>query len=228
MNWYYLDTQQKQIGPISEPEIQNLASSGKLTKTNMVWNETLTEWTSVAKTPLAAFCSTATPPPVPPPAPFTSPNPPNLAAASATSPTQSGEMGKTTSDFLESVRRDYKTSDLFRMAATVLASGIIFISLFIPFAENSNGYIIRCYNMPPFFLGYLMLIFVSIFAVWVKRFWILRWTGGLSVAITTYIWGSGSGSDGVLFSFGMAFVYFASLLILTAALPDKWFKRQDT
>lgn len=62
MNWYYLDTQQTRIGPISEPEMQNLVTSGALDKTSLVWNETLTEWTSVAQTPLATFCATATPP----------------------------------------------------------------------------------------------------------------------------------------------------------------------
>jgi len=67
MNWYYLDTHQNQIGPISESEIQNLISNGTVKNATMVWNETMTEWTPVAQTPLSKFCLPPTPPPVAPP-----------------------------------------------------------------------------------------------------------------------------------------------------------------
>lgn len=62
MNWHYLDSQQRQIGPISDLEIQSLVSAGTLNTTSLVWNETLSEWVSVGQTPLATFCTTATPP----------------------------------------------------------------------------------------------------------------------------------------------------------------------
>ena|GEM_PF-5632664 len=62
MNWYYLDSQQIQIGPISDLEIESLVITGTLNITSLVWNETLSEWVSVGQTPLVTLCTTATQP----------------------------------------------------------------------------------------------------------------------------------------------------------------------
>jgi len=65
MEWYYLDNQKQQVGPISDSEIQNLISKGTLQRSTMVWNESMTGWLSVAQTQLNTFAP-KTPPPVPP------------------------------------------------------------------------------------------------------------------------------------------------------------------
>jgi len=63
MNWYYLDTQQQQVGPLSDAEMQNLVSKGVMKKSTMVWNESMAGWLSAAQTPINALFPATTPPP---------------------------------------------------------------------------------------------------------------------------------------------------------------------
>jgi len=51
---------------MSDPEIENLITKGEIKNATMVWNETMSEWTPAAQTPLSSFCPPPTPPPVAP------------------------------------------------------------------------------------------------------------------------------------------------------------------
>ncbi|MEI8285483.1 MAG: DUF4339 domain-containing protein [bacterium] len=74
MEWYYLDNQKQQIGPIDEAEIYNLVANAAMKKATMVWNESLENWLPACDSSLGAlFVASKPPPPVPNPAPAKTP-----------------------------------------------------------------------------------------------------------------------------------------------------------
>ena len=44
MNWYYIDENNQQVGPVSEAEFQNLVNNGTIDTNTKVWNEGLSNW----------------------------------------------------------------------------------------------------------------------------------------------------------------------------------------
>jgi hypothetical protein len=84
MEWYYSNNGQ-QAGPVSQDQLAELFRNGTVKPFDLVWNETMTEWTAIGK--VEAFASVASAPAAAPaPASFDSPPPisnasPYLAAA---------------------------------------------------------------------------------------------------------------------------------------------------
>ncbi len=82
MDWYYSQNSQ-QAGPVSQEELAELFRNGTVNPTDLVWNETMAEWTPIGK--VAAFATAAQPVSEPAlssslPSPFQD-TPPSLAAA---------------------------------------------------------------------------------------------------------------------------------------------------
>ncbi|MEI8285481.1 MAG: DUF4339 domain-containing protein [bacterium] len=74
MEWYYLDNQKQQVGPIDEADIKSLVANGTMKKTTLVWNENLENWLPARDSSLGTlFPASKTPPPTPNPAPAKSP-----------------------------------------------------------------------------------------------------------------------------------------------------------
>jgi peptidyl-prolyl cis-trans isomerase B (cyclophilin B) len=69
MDWYYASNGQ-QAGPVSQEQLAELFRNGTVKPFDLVWNETMTEWTPIGK--LADFASAA-PVPVSAPAPAAPP-----------------------------------------------------------------------------------------------------------------------------------------------------------
>ena len=70
MEWYYLDNQKQQVGPIDEADIKSLVASGAMKKTTMVWNESLENWLPACDSSLGTLLAASkTPPPAPAKAP---------------------------------------------------------------------------------------------------------------------------------------------------------------
>lgn len=91
MDWYYANNGQ-QAGPVSQEQLAQLFSEGTVKAFDLVWNETMSEWTPIGK--VEAFASAAPAPPALEPAPSPAPSgeaPPVLAAAAAPSPALSGQ-----------------------------------------------------------------------------------------------------------------------------------------
>jgi hypothetical protein len=84
MEWYYSNNGQ-QAGPVSQDQLAELFRNGTVKPFDLVWNETMTEWTPIGN--VEAFASAA-PAPALAPASFDAPPPmsaaPPLAAAPAT------------------------------------------------------------------------------------------------------------------------------------------------
>ena len=77
MEWYYSNNGQ-QAGPVSEEQLAELFRNGTVKPSDLVWNETMTEWTPIGK--VDAFAVPAPElPTAAPPAPVDSP--PTLSAA---------------------------------------------------------------------------------------------------------------------------------------------------
>jgi uncharacterized Zn finger protein (UPF0148 family) len=53
--WYYLDAQDQQQGPVDRDQIASLARSGAIASDTPVWKEGMAEWDNLAKTELAAL-----------------------------------------------------------------------------------------------------------------------------------------------------------------------------
>lgn len=64
--WYYANGDQ-QLGPISETELKSLIQSGNLGKSDLVWNDSLTEWVPVGS--VQSLNASAPPKKSPPPLP---------------------------------------------------------------------------------------------------------------------------------------------------------------
>jgi hypothetical protein len=83
MEWYYSNNGQ-QAGPVSQDQLAELFRNGTVKPLDLVWNETMTEWTAIGK--VEAFAA-AVPAPAPAPASFDTPpaisTAPPLAAAPA-------------------------------------------------------------------------------------------------------------------------------------------------
>jgi hypothetical protein len=76
MEWYYLDNQKQQVGPIDEADIKSLVANGTIKKATMVWNENLENWLPTRDSSLGPlFPALKTPPPPPNPAPTKTPPP---------------------------------------------------------------------------------------------------------------------------------------------------------
>jgi len=80
MEWYYSNYGQ-QVGPVSEDQLAELFRNGTVKPSDLVWNETMTEWTTIGKVEAFAAYAPALPM-VAPTAPFDAPPP--LAAAPVT------------------------------------------------------------------------------------------------------------------------------------------------
>ena len=50
MEWYYANNGQ-QLGPVSQESLHELYQSGSIQGTDLVWNETMTEWLPIGKIP---------------------------------------------------------------------------------------------------------------------------------------------------------------------------------
>jgi hypothetical protein len=68
MDWYYASNGQ-QAGPVSQEELAELFRNGTVKPFDLVWNETMAEWTPIGKMTDFALSS----PPAPAPAPVTLP-----------------------------------------------------------------------------------------------------------------------------------------------------------
>ena len=76
-SWYYVDSQQLQIGPIASPELKRLASTGTIRRDDLVWRNGLKGWIKASDVkglfPAAVTSESAVPvvgaPPPPPPVP---------------------------------------------------------------------------------------------------------------------------------------------------------------
>jgi hypothetical protein len=63
--WYYTENGQQQ-GPVSEEQLKELASSGRLKPSEMVWKQGMAQWTKVGQVPgLLATVGPSQPPPIP-------------------------------------------------------------------------------------------------------------------------------------------------------------------
>lgn len=76
MEWYYASNGQ-QAGPVSQEALAEMFRNGTVKSTDLVWSESLTEWTPIGKVP--AFASAA-------PAPAPADAPPPLSAQVPVSP----------------------------------------------------------------------------------------------------------------------------------------------
>jgi hypothetical protein len=63
MEWYYLDNQEQQVGPLTEDALQNVISNGTIKKETMVWNESMESWLPAASSSLKSHFKTPPPPP---------------------------------------------------------------------------------------------------------------------------------------------------------------------
>lgn len=87
MEWYYSNNGQ-QAGPVSQDQLAELFRNGTVKPFDLVWNETMTEWTPIGK--VEAFAAFA-PAPAPVDAPPTlSAAPPLAAAPAAMAPASQG------------------------------------------------------------------------------------------------------------------------------------------
>ncbi len=83
MEWYYSNNGQ-QAGPVSEEQLAELFRNGTVKPSDLVWNETMTEWTPIGKVDAFAVPAPELPtaaPPAPVDSPPTLPAAPPLAAA---------------------------------------------------------------------------------------------------------------------------------------------------
>ncbi len=81
MDWYYASNGQ-QAGPVSQEQLAELFRNGTIKPFDLVWNETMTEWTPIGK--LSDFAAAA-PEPAPAPAPAAPPleTPPPMSSPMA-------------------------------------------------------------------------------------------------------------------------------------------------
>lgn len=80
MEWYYSNNGQ-QAGPVSQDQLAELFRNGTVKPFDLVWNETMTEWTPIGK--VDAFASAApAPAPAPAPASDLADSPPPISNAS--------------------------------------------------------------------------------------------------------------------------------------------------
>lgn len=78
MEWYYSNNGQ-QAGPVSQDQLAELFRNGTVKPFDLVWNETMTEWTAIGN--VEAFASAA-PAPAPAPASDLADFPPPISSAS--------------------------------------------------------------------------------------------------------------------------------------------------
>ena len=81
MEWYYLDNQDQQIGPLTEADLQDEISKGTVKKETMIWNESMDSWLPAASSSMKSHFKTP-----PPPSPVTTTprnSPPAVSAAAS-------------------------------------------------------------------------------------------------------------------------------------------------
>jgi len=97
MEWYYSNNGQ-QAGPVSQDQLAELFRNGTVKPFDLVWNETMTEWTAIGK--VEAFASAApapapstvdSPPPISNPSPFLANAAPMAAAPNVPAPSGMAE-----------------------------------------------------------------------------------------------------------------------------------------
>ena len=49
VQWFYADAQQQQQGPVAFEQIQQLAASGQIQATTLIWNESMPSWTAASQ-----------------------------------------------------------------------------------------------------------------------------------------------------------------------------------
>lgn len=79
MEWYYLDNQDQQVGPVTEADLQDVISKGIVKNETMVWNESMDSWLPAASSSMKAQFKI---PPPPSPVTTTPRNAPPLPAVS--------------------------------------------------------------------------------------------------------------------------------------------------
>ncbi len=62
MEWYYLDKQDQQVGPVAEADLQDLISKGIVKKETMVWNESMDSWLPAASSSMSSHLKNPPPP----------------------------------------------------------------------------------------------------------------------------------------------------------------------
>lgn len=72
MGWHYSKGDGKTVGPISREELRDSIASGMLTKSDLVWHQSLEKWASIGSVPslMDGIEVASAPPPVPPPIHF--------------------------------------------------------------------------------------------------------------------------------------------------------------
>ena len=79
MEWYYIDNEEKQIGPLGDADLQEAIVKGTVKRETMVWNEGMDAWLPAASSSAKSHFNSQTPqapyattprngPPSPPPA----------------------------------------------------------------------------------------------------------------------------------------------------------------
>jgi len=82
VQWFYADAQQQQQGPVTFDQIQQLAASGQIQPTTLIWNEGMPNWTA-ANQVQGVFNAAPAPVAAPPVNPYATPgtaNPMGVAA----------------------------------------------------------------------------------------------------------------------------------------------------
>lgn len=97
MEWYYSNNGQ-QAGPVSQDQLAELFRNGTVKPFDLVWNETMTEWTAIGKVeafasaaPAPALPSVDSPPPISNPSPFLANTVPMAASPSGPAPSGMAE-----------------------------------------------------------------------------------------------------------------------------------------
>jgi len=62
MEWYFLDNQDQQVGPVTEADLQDVISKGIVKNETMVWNESMDSWLPAASSSMKSHFKTPPPP----------------------------------------------------------------------------------------------------------------------------------------------------------------------
>lgn len=81
MEWYYLDNQNKQVGPLTEIAMQEVIGNGTVKKETLVWNESMDSWLPAGSSSMSSRIKSNPPPPPVTKIPINSPPAPVVTAA---------------------------------------------------------------------------------------------------------------------------------------------------
>ncbi len=65
MNWHYLTSEQTNVGPVDDHELEDLIARGVVTRATLVWNNSLDAWIKAAESDAAIHFGDISPPPPP-------------------------------------------------------------------------------------------------------------------------------------------------------------------